>query len=182
MNKVKPIHDYVLKNGDLLKIDAWVIYEKWYSDSAISVVIWWELANPLAHELITVTKNALDSWIATIQPGKSMYDYGNTVSTIVRQAWFKVLKDLTWHGCGNAVHERPYVFNYGHPDMKKQFFTPWMVLCFEPITAVMSEDFYMEYWDEWMYTQHWDLWCQWEYMLLITEKWYEMMSWIIEWE
>jgi hypothetical protein len=57
-----------------------------------------------------------------------------------------------------------------------------MVLCFEPITAVMSEDFFMEYGDEWMYTQHWDLWCQWEYMLLITENWYEMMSGITEWE
>jgi methionine aminopeptidase len=53
-----------------------------------------------------------------------MYDYGNTVSTIVRNAGFKVLKDLTGHGCGSAVHERPYVFNYGHPDMKKQFFKP----------------------------------------------------------
>ena len=31
--------DYILKNGDLLKIDAGVIYEKGYSDSAISVVI-----------------------------------------------------------------------------------------------------------------------------------------------
>ncbi len=175
-------NDYILKNGDLLKIDAWVIYEKWYSDSAISVLIWWELSNPLAYELITVTKNALDRWIATIQPWKAMYDYWNTVATTVRDAGFKVLKDLTWHGCGSAVHERPYVFNYGHPDMKKQFFNPWMVLCFEPITAVMSDDFYMEYWDEWMYTQHWDLWCQWEYMLLITENWYEMMSWITEWE
>ena len=173
-------NEYILKNGDLLKIDAWVIYEKWYSDSAISVVIWWEMANPLAHELITVTKSALDNWIATIQPGKAMYDYGNTVATTVRAAWFKVLKDLTGHGCGSAVHERPYVFNYGHPDMKKQFFTPWMVLCFEPITAVMSDDFYMEYGDEWMYTQHWDLGCQWEYMLLITDKWYEMMSGITE--
>jgi hypothetical protein len=57
-----------------------------------------------------------------------------------------------------------------------------MVLCFEPITAVMSEDFFMEYGDEGMYTQHWDLGCQWEYMLLITEKWYEMMSGITEWE
>ena len=122
-------NEYILKNGDLLKIDAWVVYEKWYSDSG-----------------------------------------------------FKVLKDLTGHGCGNAVYERPYVFNYGHPDMKKQFFKPWMVLCFEPITAVMSDDFYMNYWDEWMYTQHGDLGCQWEYMLLITESWYEMMSGIKEWE
>ena len=138
------------------------------------------MTNPLAYDLISTTKEALDRGISTIQPWKSMYEYGSTVANIVRQAGFKVLKDLTWHWCGNAVHERPYVFNYGHPDMKKQIFKPWMVLCFEPITAVMSDDFYMEYWDEWMYTQHWDLGAQWEYMLLITDNWYEMMSWITE--
>lgn len=175
-------NEYILKNWDLLKIDAGVIYEKWYSDSAISVIVWWELANPLAYKLVSTTKEALDCGIATIQPGKSMYDYGSTVANVVRNEWFKVLKDLTWHGCGIAVHERPYVFNYGHPDMKKQFFKPWMVLCFEPITAVMSDDFYMERWDEWMYTDHGDLWAQWEYMLLITEDGYEFMSGIQEWE
>ena len=31
--------EYILKNGDLLKIDAGLVYEKGYSDSAISVVI-----------------------------------------------------------------------------------------------------------------------------------------------
>jgi methionyl aminopeptidase len=31
--------DYILKSGDLLKIDAGVVYDKGYSDSAISVVI-----------------------------------------------------------------------------------------------------------------------------------------------
>lgn len=173
-------NEYILKNWDLLKIDAWVIYEKWYSDSAISVIVWGELANPLWHQLVSVTKEALDRWISTIQPGKAMFDYGATVANVVHQAGFKVLKDLTGHGCGLAVHERPYVFNYGHPDMKRQIYKPWMVICCEPITAVMSDDFYMERWDEWMYTDHGDLWAQWEYMLLITENGYELMSWIQE--
>ena len=172
--------EYILKNWDLLKIDAGLIYEKWYSDSAISVVIWWELANPLAYELVTATKKALDRWISTIQPWKNMYDYGSTVANVIHQAGFKIIKDLTWHGCGSAVHEKPHVFNYGHPDMKKQIFKPWMVFCFEPITAVMSDTFFMNPWDEGMYTQYWDLGCQREYMLLITDKWYEMMSWITE--
>lgn len=174
--------EYILKNWDLLKIDAGVVYEKWYSDSAISVVVWGELANPLAHQLVSITKEALDRGIATIEPGKSMYNYGSTVANTVRNAWFKILKDLTWHGCGCDVHERPYVFNYGHPDMKKQYFKPGQVLCFEPITTVMSDDFYMERGDEGMYTEHWDLWAQWEYMLLITEDGYEFMSGIQEWE
>jgi len=174
--------DYVLKNGDLLKIDAGVIYEKGYSDSAISVVIGGESANPLAHQLVSVTKEALDRGIETIEPHQAMFPYGKTVENIIHKAGFKVLKDLTGHGVGNDVHERPYVFNRWHPDMKKQKYEPGMVLCFEPITAVMSKDFFMKQGDDGLYTNFWDLACQWEYMLVITEEGYEILSGIQEWE
>jgi methionyl aminopeptidase len=174
--------NYILKNGDLLKIDAGLVYEKGYSDSAISVVIGGEMANPLAYDLISVNKEALDRGIETIVPGEAMFAYGSTVASIVQNAGYKVLKHLTGHGVGVDVHERPYVFNYGHPDMKKQFYKPGMVLCFEPIIAVMSDDFHMKERDEGMYTDHGDLGSQWEYMLLITEKGYEILSGITEFE
>lgn len=168
--------DYVLKNGDLLKIDAGVIYEKGYSDSAISVVIGGEMANPLAYQLVSTTKEALDRGIETIEPHQAMFSYGKKVENIIHKAGFKVLKDLTGHGVGNDVHERPYVFNRWHPDMKKQKYEPGMVLCFEPITAVMSKDFYMKQGDDGLYTDYGDLACQWEYMLVITENGYEVLS------
>lgn len=59
--------DYVLKNGDLLKIDAGIQYQKGIADSAISLVIGGELANPLAYDLVQVTKEALDRGIETIE-------------------------------------------------------------------------------------------------------------------
>lgn len=174
--------EYILKNGDLLKIDAGLIYDKGISDSAISVVIGGEMANPLAYDLVTVNKEALDRGIETIEPGKAMFPFWKTVETIAKKADFKVLKHLTGHGVGVGVHERPYVFNYGAPDMKKQIYQPGMVLCFEPIIAVMSDDFYMKQGDEGMYTDYGDLWSQWEYMILITENGYELLSGIQEWE
>jgi len=59
--------NYVLKNGDLLKIDAGIQYQKGIADSAISLVIGGELANPLAYDLVQVTKEALDRGIETIE-------------------------------------------------------------------------------------------------------------------
>jgi len=174
--------DYILKNGDLLKIDAGLIYEKGYSDSAISVVIGGEMANPLAHELITVNKEALDRGIETILPFQPMFPYGKTVETIVRNADFKILKHLTGHGVGVGVHERPYIFNYGAPELKRQTYQPGMVLSFEPIIAVMSEDFHQRVGDEGMYTEYGDLGSQREYMILITEEGYEILSGVREWE
>ena len=174
--------DYILKNGDLLKIDAGLIYQKGISDSAISVVIGGEMANPLAYELVSVNKEALDRGIETIEPGKPMFPYGSMIANVVQNADFKVLKYLTGHGVGNFVHERPYVFNYANPEMKKQIYQPGMVLCFEPIIAVMSTDFYQPYGDEGIYTDHGDLGSQREYMVLITEDGYEVLSGIQEWE
>jgi len=174
--------EYILKNGDLLKIDAGLIYEKGYSDSAISVVIGGEMANPLAYDLIKTNKEALEQGILTIQPKKPMFPFGSTVANVVQNAGYKVMKHLTGHGVGVDVHERPYVFNRGHQDMKKQIYQPGMVLCFEPIIAVMSEDFYQKQGDEGLYTKHGDLGSQWEYMILITEDGYEILSGVREFE
>lgn len=65
----------VLKNGDLLKIDAGIIYKKGVSDSAISFIIGDDSLNPLGAELIKVTKEALDLGVETIEVGKSAFFY-----------------------------------------------------------------------------------------------------------
>jgi hypothetical protein len=54
-------------------------------------------------------------------------------------------------------------------------------LAFEPITAVSSIDFVSKPGNDWnLYCKKWDLWAQREYTILITEKGYEILSWITE--
>jgi methionyl aminopeptidase len=71
-----------------------------------------------------VNKASLERGIETIVPGQAMFSYGSTVQDVVEKAGYKVIKHLTGHGVGVDVHERPYVFNRGHKDMKKQIFHP----------------------------------------------------------
>lgn len=170
----------ILKAGDLLKIDAGLIYQKGYSDSAVSMVIGWEMANPSAYDLIKTTKEALDESIQEIKPYHNLRNYAWTVEKIVKESWYKIIKDLTGHWVGNMVHERPYIFNYAKADMKQTFAKPGMVLCCEPITGVMSDDFVEKPNDMGLYTKYWDVWAQWEYMLLMTEGGYEILSGIME--
>lgn len=173
--------EYILKNGDVLKIDCWVTYNWWITDSAITVIIWGEVANPLGYDLAKATKKWLDEAIKHIGPGKALFEYSHRVYDVITNAWFSILWQLTWHGVGNKVHERPYVFNVPVPEMKKIIMQPWMVLAFEPITAVVSTDFGSKPWnDRPLYCKKWDLWAQREYTILITEKWYEILSWITE--
>lgn len=173
--------DYVLKNWDLLKIDCGVNYKWWISDAAISVLIWWEFADPKAWELIQSTKKALDEWVQKIMNWKKIYDYSRTVNDEIKKSEFKVIKRLTWHGVGNAVHERPYIYNRPHPDTQKIDFKSWMVVALEPITAISSDDFVE--WSNWwnLYTRDWDLWAQWEYTVLVTDNWYEILAGVSSW-
>ena len=171
--------DYILKNWDLLKVDTWVTHNKFVSDSAFSIVIWWEMTNPLAQDLINSTKNALDAWFNAVWPWKFVYDYSKAVYNIVTNDWFNVIKTLTGHWVGIKWHERPYIYNYPHPDTKKIQFVPWMVVCFEPSTAVKSDDVMYKWNNDWnLYCKKWDLWAQWEYMVVITENGIERLSWI----
>lgn len=169
--------DYILKNWDLLKVDSGVIYNKWISDSAFAVVIWWEMANPLAYELTKVTKNALDLALEKVGPDKFIYEYSKEVYNIIKNKWFNVIKCLTGHGVGVRVHEKPNIYNRPHPESKNQKFLPWMIVCFEPITAIKSEEIILR-WDNErnLYCKKWDLWSHWEYMVLITDDWYEILS------
>lgn len=173
--------DYILQNWDVLKIDCWINYQWWITDSAISIVVWWELTNPLWHALIKATKEALDLGINQIWPGIPLINYSSTVYNHVKNKWFSVIEKLTGHGVWNKLHEDPHVYNYPHPTMKKTFFKPGMVIAFEPITAVTSRDFVERAWNDWnLYCKNSDIWVQREYTVLITEKWYEILSGITE--
>lgn len=171
---------YVLKDWDLLKIDAWIIYNWWFSDAAISVIVGWEDKNPQWFKLIKSTKNALDNSISFIFPWNSVYDFSYNIQRNIKLAGFSVIKYLTWHWVGVAVHEPPHIMNWANVEMKSIILKPWMVLALEPITAIKSDDFIEKKWNEWnLYTKYWDLWAQWEYTVLITEKGNEILAWIV---
>jgi len=76
-----------------------------------------------------------------VLPGKTVYDYAHAVALHVESQGCKIIEKLTGHGVGVKVHEKPYIHNYPHHDTKSVVFTPGMVLAFEPITAIISDDF-----------------------------------------
>lgn len=172
--------DYILKNWDLLKVDCGIVYRWWVSDSAFAVVIWWEMANPLAHELTMVTKNALDLALEKVWPWKFIYDFSKEVFNIVRNKWFSVIKSLTGHWVGTKVHEKPNIYNRPHPESKNIKFQTWMVVCFEPITAIESSEVVLKWNNNRnLYCKKWDIGSHREYMVLITEDGYEILSGIV---
>lgn len=172
-------NNYILKDWDLLKVDSWVIYKKWFSDSAFSIIIGWDDKDVAWAELIKITKKALDVSINFLLSDSYSFDYSKSVQDIVENAWFCVIRDLTGHWVWTKVHEAPHIFNWTHPDTKKIKIKKNMVLALEPITSFNSKHVINKKWNSWnLYTSKWDKWAQWEYMILVKDDNIEVLSWL----
>jgi len=169
----------ILKEGDLLKIDAGVDYQWWISDAAISFVVWWKGINKKADHLVVSTKWALDHGLSVVRPWHSLFQYGKAVHEYLVKRKCSVIKNLTGHGVGVEVHEWPAIFNRPNGDMQKYRFEKNMVVALEPITAIKSNVYVEKKWvDRNLYTKKWDLGAQREYTVLITETGYEILAWV----
>ncbi|MCX8016032.1 MAG: type I methionyl aminopeptidase [Patescibacteria group bacterium] len=129
--------DYVLVNGDVVKLDLGMKYEGLYTDMAITIGV--GNISSLAKKLIRVTKKALSLAIKTAQSGATLGDIGFAIQNYIRSQGFYEIQTLTGHGVGYAPHEEPDVFNYGIPG-KGIKLKEGMVIAIEPMVAVDSSD------------------------------------------
>jgi len=128
--------DYILKSGDILKIDMGVVYKGLISDSAITVII--GRSSSKVKKLVGSTKKALEEAIKVCKIGKTIGDIGYVIEKQAKKDGFKVLKGLTGHGVGYEVHEDPVVFNYGHKSTGLKL-KEGMVIAIEPMFSMGSE-------------------------------------------
>ena len=174
-------NQYILKEGDLLKIDMWITYQKMITDAAISVIVGGKNTNAKAHKLAKITKNVLDKSLSKIKTWVSLYEYWWYVESLVKSRWAMVVKTLTWHGVWYKVHENPYILNHWDTKYKSIKFRPWMVLALEPILSYNSDDYIQMTGNTWpMYTKNWDLWSQREYTILVSDNGVEILAGVTE--
>jgi methionyl aminopeptidase len=121
---------YVLKEGDVLKIDLGVLYKGFNTDSAITVFV--GNTSFEAKRLINATKKSLRLGIKKAKLGNSTGDIGNTIQRFIEDQGFGVVRDLCGHGIGREVHEDPRVLNYGKRGTGVKL-VEGMVICIEPI-------------------------------------------------
>ncbi len=126
---------YILKSGDILKLDFGVIYKKMYSDSAKTIAI--GSVPKIVRQLIDATKNALGQAIEQAKPGNYLGDIGWAISQCIEKAGFNVVRGLTGHGIGFNLHEDPMIYNFGKKGIGLKL-RPGMVLAIEPMSAIGS--------------------------------------------
>jgi methionyl aminopeptidase len=125
--------NYVLKDGDLLKLDLGVIYKGFNTDMAVTVAV--GKVSYEAKRLIDVTKKSLRLGIKKAKIGNTIGDIGNTVQRFVEDQGFSVVRDLCGHGIGKDLHEDPKIPNYGKRGAGEKL-NEGMVICIEPMVTM----------------------------------------------
>lgn len=101
----------VLKNGSILSIDCGLILDGWQADSAFTVGI--GPISPEKQKLIEVTEQCFFEGVRQAVAGNRIGDIGCAVQTFAESRGYGVVRDLTGHGIGRAMHEDPSVPNFG---------------------------------------------------------------------
>ncbi len=127
--------EYVIKNGDIVKLDLGLKLGGFYVDSAITVGV--GNISTAAKKLIEVTRDALAKGIAAAKVGNTTGDIGYAIECCVKKNKFSVVESLTGHGIGKRLHEEPAVFNFGKPGEGVKL-EAGMVIAIEPMVSIGS--------------------------------------------
>lgn len=124
--------DKTLAEGDIVSLDLGLIHEERIVDAAVTVAV--GAINAESKKLIAATRDALIAGIAAARGGNTVGDIGAAIEGCVKKDRFSIVDILGGHGVGYAVHEEPFVPNYGTPG-KGVKLMPGMVLALEPIVS-----------------------------------------------
>ncbi len=105
-----PSKKRILQEGDIVSLDAGVIYKGYHSDAARTHAVG-EISKEAA-KLIEVTRQAFFKGIKYAKEGCRLYDISNAIGEYARSFGYGVVEDLVGHGIGTNLHEDPQIPNF----------------------------------------------------------------------
>ena len=123
----------VLKEGDIVGLDAGVIYKGYHSDAARTHGIG-EISKE-AKDLIQVTRECFFEGIKFAKEGNHLFEISSAIGRYAEERGYGVVRDLCGHGIGTKLHEAPEIPNYdmNRKGMKRR---KGMTLAIEPMINI----------------------------------------------
>lgn len=131
----------IIQEGDIVTLDAGLIYEELYTDHAITLIV--GSSDKRSKELVERTREALYAGIKQARVGNTTGDIGNAIEKVAESANLAVMEGLTGHGVGYGVHEDPYIPNYGQKG-KGDKLIEGMVVAIEPMFSLGTDEIKVE--------------------------------------
>jgi methionyl aminopeptidase len=120
----------ILKEGDIVSIDLGIKHRGLFTDMALTVPVGAVSAGNL--KLIQITKQALQVGIDAARAGNTVGDISNSIENFVRPHGYGIVEVLSGHGVGRAIHEDPYIPNFGKKGTGAKLL-PGMIIALEPM-------------------------------------------------
>ena len=168
-----PHKEHFLDEGDIVSLDAGVIYKGYHSDAARTYGI--GQIDDDAKKLIEVTRQSFFEGIKFAKAGNHLNDISAAIQKYAESFGFGVVRDLVGHGIGSHLHEDPEIPNFARK-RKGILLQPGMTLAIEPM---ITEGSYEVVWldDDWTVMTEDGGWAaHYENTILITENEPEILS------
>ncbi len=142
-----PTESRKFNDGDIVSLDLGLSYNKLYVDSAVTIVV--GEGDEAAHTLIDATKKATMAGIKAAVVGGHIGDIGAAVEAVAKKGKFGIVEDLGGHAVGKAVHEKPFIANFGKKGTGEKI-VEGMVLAIEPMLTEGEGNIIVDE-DDWTY-------------------------------
>ena len=161
-----PTDERKLKEGDIVSLDAGLIYKGYHSDAARTWAVGKVSAE--AQALMDVTRECFFEGIRYAKAGHHLHEICNAIGAYAESRGYGVVRDLVGHGIGTSLHEDPQVPNFRQKG-RGMLLCAGMTIAIEPmITAGGWEVYWCD--DDWtVCTEDGSLAAHYENTVLITD-------------
>lgn len=158
----------VIEEGDLVNIDVSGSLDGYFADTGISFVV--GDGYEAKEKLCAVAKSAFDRAMTKVKAGSKLNQIGKAVEREARDHGLTVIMNLTGHGVGRSLHEKPdHVLNY-YDAWDSTILKDGMVLAVEPFISEKAEHI-VESGDGWTFiTPDKSLVAQIEHTIVVTKN------------
>ena len=143
-----PTDERKLKEGDIVSLDAGLIWKGYHSDAART----WAVGkiSKEAEDLIRVTRECFFEGIRFAKAGCHLYEISKAIGTYANDRGYGVVEDLVGHGIGTSLHEDPQVPNFRQKG-RGMLLVPGMTIAIEPMITAGGQEVQWED-DDWTVT------------------------------
>lgn len=161
-----PSDEHILMEGDIVSLDAGLIYEGYHSDAARTHAVG-EISEE-ARKLIQVTQDSFFKGIEFAREGNHLHQISAAIGAYAEGFGYGVVRDLVGHGIGTHLHEDPQIPNFAQRRRGIRLVSG-MTLAIEPmINAGSYEVCWLD--DDWtVVTEDGSLSAHYENTILITD-------------
>ncbi len=127
----------VIRDGQVVSIDAGAIYEGWHGDGAHTFVV--GEPNEAVRTLVDTTRLAMMAGIAAAVPGAHLGEISAAIEDVAQPGGYGIVRQFVGHGIGTEMHQEPQVPNY-RTGVRGLKLAPGICLAIEPMLTMGSHE------------------------------------------